>query len=69
MPAFAPPGASLGTAVGFLDEPMKCGAYVGMLRTIVILGGFTVDVATCDSRGEFEVSNRREQNKLGMAFP
>ena len=35
------PGASLGTAVGFLDEPMKCGAYVGMLRTIVVLGGFT----------------------------
>ena len=41
VPAFAPPGASLGTAVGFLDEPMKCGAYVGMLRTIVLLGGFT----------------------------
>ena len=38
MPAFAPPGASLGTAVGSLDEPMKC---VGMLRTFVILGGFT----------------------------
>ena len=41
VPAFAPPGASPGTAVGFLDEPMKCGAYVGMLRTIVTLGGFT----------------------------
>ena len=41
MPAFGPPGASLGTAAGFLDEPMKCGAYVGMLRTILLLGGFT----------------------------
>ena len=38
---FVVPAASLGMAVGFLDENMKCGAYVGMLRTIVLLGGFT----------------------------